>query len=344
MILNKLKSFLQERPPAMAFEISEAGIASARIGTHAELDFHPLKPGTLAVSPLKDNVVDADEFLAAVRAAGAAQAGRKRKEVTLILPDYCTRMTVLDFDSFPSDAKEQASLVRFRVKRSVPFDVESAALSFFPQPAGGKKLDVVVVVAPLEIVARYEAPFRATGMSPGLVTTSALAALELAPAEGLSVLAKLTGHALSVLVRSHGVLKLARCIEMPARDLEDVAAVLLPTFVYVEDNLGGKAERLLLCGFGSQTDAAQARFAGELGVPVEPLRSAVGMPGESNAGLLGYLRGIGRQPAAGHGAAAFAGAARVAGEPLIGRHAAAGGLTPSQGPAGRSYGVSGENT
>ena len=312
----------------MAFEISEAGVASARIGTHAELDFHPLKPGTLVVvSPLKDNVVDADEFAAAVRAAGATQAGRKRKDVTLILPDFCSRMTVLDFDSFPSDVKEQTSLVRFRVKRSVPFDVESAALSFFAQPAGGKKMDVVVVVAPLEVVARYEAPFRTSGMNPGLVTTSALSALELAPAEGLSVLAKLTGHALSVLVRQNSVLKLARCIEMPARDLEDVAAVLLPTFVYVEDNLGGKAERLLLCGFGAQTEAAEARFAEELGVPVEPLRSTVGMPGEGNAGLLGYLRGIGRQPAAGYAAAAFA---------------ASSGPAASREPAARSYGVSGE--
>ena len=45
--------FLQEPPPAMAFEISEAGIAAARIGARAELDFHPLKPGTLSVSPLQ---------------------------------------------------------------------------------------------------------------------------------------------------------------------------------------------------------------------------------------------------------------------------------------------------
>ena len=79
---------------------------------------------------------------------------------------------MLDFDNFPSDAKEQLSLVRFRVKRSVPFDVESAALSYWAQPAEGKKVDVVVVVAPLEIVSRYEAPFRAAGMTPGLVTTS----------------------------------------------------------------------------------------------------------------------------------------------------------------------------
>jgi type IV pilus assembly protein PilM len=276
----------------MAFEISEAGIASARIASRAELEFYPLKAGTLSVSPLKENVVDPDEFTLAVRAVANTQTARKRKDIALILPDYCTRMAVLDFDSFPSDPKEQASLVRFRVKRSVPFDVESAALSYFPQPATGKKVDVVVVLSPIEVVARYEAPFRSAGMNPGLVTTSSMAALELAPEGGLSVFAKLTGHTLSVLVRVGPSLKLVRCLELASAGLDDVAGVLLPTFVYIEDNLGGRAERLMLCGFGAQADEAQRRFAEELGVEVTPLRSPLATPGENNAGLLGYLRSI----------------------------------------------------
>jgi type IV pilus assembly protein PilM len=276
----------------MAFEITEAGIASARIGARAELEFHPLKAGTLSVSPLKENVVDPDEFMLAVRAVVNASAARKRKDIALILPDYCARMAVLDFDSFPSDAKEQASLVRFRMKRSVPFDVDSAALGYFAQAGPGKKVDVVVTVAPLEIVSRYEAPFRTAGMNPGFVTTSSLAALELAQEGGLAVFAKLTGRVLSVLVRQGAALKLARCLELPSAGLDDVAGVLIPTFVYIEDNLGGRAERLILCGFGAQSDEAQRRFSEELGVEVEPLRSPLGTPGENNAGLLGYLRSI----------------------------------------------------
>jgi len=293
MFLDKLKAVLQEPPPAMAFEITEAGIAAARIGSRAEMDFHPLKPGTLSISPLKENVLDHDEFGLAVRAMANAQASRKKKDVALILPDYCTRMAVVDFDSFPSDLKEQSSLVRFRIKRSVPFDVDSAALSFWAQPVDhGKRVDVVVVVSPLEIVARYESPFRAAGMNPGLVTTSALAALDLIPEGGLSVLAKLTGHVLSIVVRDKGSVKLIRCLEMPSAGLDDIAAVLLPTFVYIEDNLGGRAARLILCGFGAQTEEAQRRFQEELAVEVEPARSPLGIPGENNAGLLGYLRSI----------------------------------------------------
>ncbi len=290
-MLDKLKSILQEPPPAMAFEISEAGIASARIGARAEMDFAPLREGVLNVSPLRDNVIDEDSFSQTVRSLVPAL---RQKEVALILPDFATRTAVLDFDGFPSEPKEQAALIRFRLKRSLPFDAETAALSYFAQLSSRKRIDVVAVLAPQEIVERYEAPFRAAGMNPGLVTTSSMAALELAPEAGLSVIAKLTGRALSVLVREKSTLKLVRCLELQSAGLDDVSAVLAPTLVYIEDNLGGRAERLILCGFGAQSEEAQRQFETELGLSVETLRSPLGAPGENNAGLLGYLRSIAR--------------------------------------------------
>jgi type IV pilus assembly protein PilM len=293
-LLEQLKRLIQEPPPAIAFEISESGIASARAGANGNVEFRPLKAGVLSVSPLRENVIEPAEFAETVRSLWASHGSRKGRDIALILPDYATRMAVLDFDEFPADAKEQLSLVRFRLKRSVPYDVEGAAVSYWPQPGAGKKCDVLVVVAPLEIVARYEAPFRMAGMNPGLVTTSTVAALELAPEGGLSVLAKLTGRVLTLTVRDKSVLKLVRCVELASQDLDDIAAVLLPTFVYVEDNLGKPADSLYLCGFGAHSDAAQRRFQNELGVAVEPLRSPSGAAGENNAGLLGYLHSLSR--------------------------------------------------
>lgn len=290
-MLDALKSFLQDPPPAMAFEISEAGIAAARIGSRAELDFAPLPDGAVTVSPLHENVKDEEAFAQTVRSLAPSQ---KRKDIALILPDFCARIAVLDFDSFPSEPKEQAALIRFRLKRSLPFDVEAAALSYHAQPPSHKRIDVIAVLSPQEIVSRYEAPFRAAGMNPGLVTASCLAALELAPEAGLSVLAKLTGRVLTVLLRERATLKLVRCVEIPSSQLDDISAVLAPTLVYVEDNFGRRAEHLLLCGFGSQTDEALRRFEAEFGVPVETMQSPLGAPGENNAGLLGYLRSIAR--------------------------------------------------
>ena len=65
---------------------------------------------------------------------------------------------------------------------------------------------------------------------------------------------------------------------------------LFPTFVYVEDQLGAKAERLLLCGFGEMTEDAQRQFQAELGIEVEAVRSSFGLAGSANAGLMGYVQ------------------------------------------------------
>ena len=289
MLFDSLKSLLIDPPPGMAFEVSEAGIAAARPGANAQLDFHALPPGVVAASPLKENVLDEQAFAGAVKSLVNGHSARRGRDAALILPDFSTRTTVLDFDSFPDSPEEQIALIRFRLKRSVPFDVETAAVSYCAQP-GSKRVDVVVVMTPHDIVSRFEAPFRAAGLNPGLVTTSSLAALELAPEGGLTMIAKLSGRSITLLVRDKAALKLVRCLELPSTELDDITAVLVPTFVYMEDNLGGRAEKLLLCGFGAGTEEARRRFAEELAVEVDQLRSPLGVPGEHNAGLLGYLR------------------------------------------------------
>jgi len=292
--LTALRALLQEPPPPLVFELSEAGVAVARIGARTELDFRPLKPGVLAISPLKDNVLIPDDLSFAVRELAPQNGSRKRRGAALILPDYSTRIAVLDFDNFPSDPKEQLSLVRFRLRKSIPFDVESAAMSYSVLPPEGKKFDVVVAVAPLEVVSRYEAPFRAAGLNPGLVIPSALAALDLIDSGGVTVVAKISGHALTVMVLQRGRLKLVRCLEIAGTDIPEIAADLYPTFVYIEDNLGAQADRLLLCGFGEHTAPAREQFKNELRVEVQPVRSPLSLAGPHNAGLLGYLRSLGR--------------------------------------------------
>jgi len=103
-------------------------------GSQTELDFFPLNPGVLALSPLKDNVLMPDVLAGAVREMAPRNGKSKRRDVAVILPDYSVRVAVLDFDTLPSDPKEQLSLIRFRVRKSVPFDVETAAISYHQQP------------------------------------------------------------------------------------------------------------------------------------------------------------------------------------------------------------------
>ena len=281
--LHRLTHILQDPPPDYVFEVSEAGLAWAKPG--GAVSFQPLEPGVLSVSPLADNVHKPDALAAAIRGVSGG-AGRKRGRAVVILPDFSARVAVLSFDQLPADPKEQLALVRFRMKKSVPFDVESAAVGYHSQAAKGPT-DVVVVAAALEIVSRYEAAFRAAGLQPGHVTTSAIAMADLNHAPGISVIARLNGRVLTVVVMNGPTLRLVRTVELASADPDEVLAVLFPTMAYVEDEMGTHAARVFMCGFGEAGRAPE--WASELQIPVEPLRSRLGAPTAFNAGLLGYL-------------------------------------------------------
>jgi type IV pilus assembly protein PilM len=291
--MTSIANLLKDPPPEFVFELSDAGIAYLRPGASAQPGFEPLENDVISISPLRDNVLRPEALSAKVRALVGANGNRKRRKAVLILPDFCARVAVLDFDAFPSKPEEQIALVRFRMKKSVPFDVESAAISYHAEQVAGqkgaKRFEVVVVAAALEIVARYEAPFRAAGLHTGIVTTSILATLEMEKSTGISLLAKLSGKVLTVAVVKSGMLKLVRCVELADLSTEEIMAVLFPTVAYVEDEMAVRPDRVLLCGFGSVGEQYGTQWATELGVPFEALRSRLGTPGPYNAGLLGYL-------------------------------------------------------
>jgi type IV pilus assembly protein PilM len=292
--MTSLANLLKDPPPTHVFELSEAGIAFARVSEPKQVSFKPFEPGVLLVSPAHDNIHQPQAMLDHIQAI-APPNGHRKRGAALILPDYCARIAVLDFDNFPTDPTEQLALLRFRMKKSMPFDVESAIFSYAAQSRrnGKEKIEVLAAVMAAEIVDRYEAPFRAVGFNPGMVTTSSLAALHLIQPEQITMLVKLSNRILSVLVLDSSVIKLARCVEMDDGRPEEVESVLHPTVAYIEDELKSKPQRVWLCGFDSHSAEYAERWQAEWGVAVEPLRARFGTPGANNAGLLGYLETIG---------------------------------------------------
>ncbi len=289
---QQITGLLRDPAPDFVFEITEAGIAWARPSLGLPPSFEPLEPGILVVSPLTDNVLKPDALADVIRRITNTAVGRRKGSAVVILPDFCSRVTVLSFDKFPTDPAEQLSLVRFRMKKSVPFDVDSAVVSYHAQPSSGKnnKVDVVVALAALEIVARYEAAFRAAGLHPGCVTTASLAMADLTVTQGITLLSRLAGRHLSVLVISGSTIKLARTVELLDVSADEVLSVLFPTLAYIEDELGSVANRLNLIGF--EQAGRIPDWVSELQIPVEPLGPRFGAPTGLNAGVLGYLESI----------------------------------------------------
>jgi type IV pilus assembly protein PilM len=290
--MSALANLLQDPPPTHAFELSEEGLAFAPVSEPKLAEFARFDPGVLLVSPLHDNIQQPQVLLDHIRSLAPANGSRKRR-AAVILPDYCARVAVLDFDTFPTDPDEQQALVRFRLKKSVPFEVETAMVSYVLQPRShGSKIEVLAAVISSDIVVQYEAPFRAAGFHPGLVTTSTLAALNLLAPDGITLLVKLSGRVLSVLVLQESSVNLARCIEMEGGRLDDIESVLHPTIAYIEDELKGRPKQIWLAGFGPEMEQLAPRWEQEWGVAVQAVRSRFGQPAKSNVGLLGYLESV----------------------------------------------------
>ena len=289
-ILSRLMQLVHEPPPEFAFELSPAGLAWVRPDDSSSLAFAPLPLGTLQVNPLEDNVKDAAALARVVEQVSSQNGNRKVRPAALVLPDFCSRVTVLDFDDLPSNAEERQALVRFRIKKTLPFDVDAAVLSFVVQSRPHtKKLDVVVAAVSMEVAARYEQPFRQAGYDPGLVTVSALSALALGddstPATP-TVVVKRTGRVLSLSVLHEDCLRFFRCLELDQGSTEEILDVLYPTFALIEDEFGKPAQAVRICGMALE-DAAELERV--LQMKVTRARSRYGTPGEYNAGLYGLL-------------------------------------------------------
>ena len=283
-ILSKITAIFQDPPPEFAFEIGPRSVAMARAVGGGQTVVEELDPTVLSPSPIQDNVLDPDALAQAVKKlVSTAGPGRKQRRAALILPDHSARVSVLDFDRFPDKAEDQLPLLQFRLKKTLPYDIDSAVISYFTQPlTKAGKHEVVAVATPLEVISRYEAPFRAANVHAGVVTISHLAMLDLVAATGVVIVAKLSGGILTVMAIDHSILRLVRSLELTELTLDEIAADLYPTFAYSEDSFGARPETLLLAGFGDLAEEAARRFEDELAAKVERLPFR-------NPGLAGYL-------------------------------------------------------
>jgi hypothetical protein len=102
-------------------------------------------------------------------------------------------------------------------------------------------------------------------------------------------MAKLSGRVVSLSLFEGQLIRMFRCLELPAVNETELEDVLAPTFAFAEDELGARPKVLRLCGFPRLDAATIARWSQEMDTPVVEVRSRHGVPNAGNAGLHGYL-------------------------------------------------------
>jgi type IV pilus assembly protein PilM len=265
------------RPP-LACEIAADRVLAGRASDAGRLvdvcSAHELAPGMVLPDLTESNLRDGAAVRKAIESALGALGGRSH-DIIAILPDTTVRVVLLDFETLPSDAAEAEAVVRFRLKKSLPFNVDEARVSYHAQITGGNVRAVAAVVLN-SVLEEYESAFRDVGYSPGVVMPSMLAALGAADAERPTLVVKVDARTISIAIMDQDQLLLFRTLEN-VRGItisgEQLAEEVYPSVVFFQDTYNLNIERIYVAGLPESGGAAPALKA-QTGAQVDELVAA----------------------------------------------------------------------
>jgi type IV pilus assembly protein PilM len=272
------RSFNSGSRPKLACEIAADRVLAGRISEHGhsvEMSAtHELSPGSLVPDLLEANLRQRESVYQTVRNTLESVGGRSR-DLVAVLPDAAVRVVLLDFDTLPDNRQEAESVVRFRLKKSLPFDVDKARVSYHAQ-SSNNGLRLIAAVALTSVVEEYESAFREAGYSPGVVMPSTLAALGAADADRPTLVIKVDAHTTSIAILDQQRLLLFRTLENTRGANitgEQLAEEVYPSVVFFQDTYHLDIEQIFVAGLPELGGAAPALTA-QTGAEVRELVSS----------------------------------------------------------------------
>jgi type IV pilus assembly protein PilM len=286
--------------PTLACEIAPDRVIAARSSDSAHVlelcSTGELAPGCVVPDLIENNLRERRSVVSALREALGNVGGRSH-DLIAILPDAAVRVVLLDFETLPAKLEEAESVVRFRLRKSLPFDVDKAKVSYQAQtsPSGMRVVAAVVLNSVLE---DYEAAFVEAGFSPGVVLPSMLAALGGAPAERPTLVVKVDVRTTSIAILDKQQLLLFRTLENTrgvAISGEQLAEDVYPSVVFFQDTYSTNIQQIFVAGVSDMAAASPALHS-QTGAEVKELVTAsqLGLGGGSipkwrMAGVVGAL-------------------------------------------------------
>jgi type IV pilus assembly protein PilM len=244
--------------PPLAIEIGLDRVSGARWTRTGGLDnfaVETLPPGALVPSAVEVNIVNGAALKNAVNGV-CTRLQAEDESVALILPDPVIRVFVQHFDEFPRSREEADPMLRWKLKKSVPFEVDETIISYIRQPPREAGVDVVTALARLRIIREYESLAEGARLHPGVVLSSSLAAIALVEEHRPTLLARISGSALTTAIVREGVLCGYRCTELPARGAELTPHMLLedifPVAAYYQDTWQEGIQSVRVAGLGTR--------------------------------------------------------------------------------------------
>jgi Tfp pilus assembly PilM family ATPase len=282
--MSLLATWLASSPPDAAIEIAPERVSAATMasrGTSLNVQSHAteaLPPGAVVASLAAHNIADQAAVTGAVRSVLGRLEGRVAR-VALIIPDVAAKVSLVRFDQIPDRRDDLDQLVRWQVRKSAPFPIDEACVSYMKGavgPDGGGEF--VVVLARRDIVEEYERACAAAGVYAGLVDLATLSALNAVlgspnvPRGDWLAVHMRPGYTSIAIVRGE---KLIFFRNRPEGEDESLTDLVHQTAMYYQDRLEGQGfARVLLGGSGrtpGAVDDARRGLEERLDTRVEPM-------------------------------------------------------------------------
>jgi Tfp pilus assembly PilM family ATPase len=241
---------LEPEYPKVAIEIRPRAVGAVRLqrdrgrfvlGAAASLS---LPDGAVSLSMAQPNVVDpaavAETLRSVLERTGIPLSG----SIALVLPDPVARVSVLPAGEFQDkDSDEIAELLRFKLRKSVPFEMKDARLSFVAPETAAPDSVLVAAAMARPVLESYEAVLSSLGLQPGLVELSGLALLAATeaalPPQDRLVVNWDDGYVSLLLSRGGRPVLVRTLIGEAATEQEDVVREVANTVLYYREKLGG---------------------------------------------------------------------------------------------------------
>ncbi len=295
--------------PRLACEITLQGVVSAReensLESSAITAFAPLLPGSVVPTLNAPNFPFPARIVAALRQALDQVVERDRK-LTLVIPDAAVRVLLLDFDSLPDKLAEALPIIRFRLRKLLPFEVDDAAISYQVMTRESNQVRALVAVTPHAVLAEYEGVVREAGYEPGAVLPSTLCAIAAIPDDTDALVVNQNAACITTAITKHNEVLLHRTLDLhtaspeypgPERggdDTPDIQQAVSVAIAYFEDSLRAPLESLFYVGPGGAVGFGATLSSSEWGSPQIRIRDLVEPPvrGVASPVPTGLLAGV----------------------------------------------------
>jgi len=262
--MSALTSLREPSAPGVAVEIAAGRVAGA------SLDWHGGKPriSAHAVEPLADGaLVPALNAVNTVDRAAVATAlnrvleklGRPRR-IGLVVPDVVAKVSLIKFEKVPSRTQDLDQLVRWQVRKTAPFPIEEAQISYVAAQKASDGQEFVVSIARQSVIEEYEKLCAEAGAYAGLVDlatfnviNTVLASSSVPQQDWLLVNVSADSASIALLRGPHLIFFRNRSADTDGT----LADLVHQTAMYYEDRLqGGGFSRVLLAGGAGARGAA----------------------------------------------------------------------------------------